>query len=157
MQDLCLLPVAKRLLLVNVLSDGSGDSLGGQNVNDLPAGAMVYVRARNRLYTLRKNLNALIVAGSNGNVVDAVGSSDTAGRFVAVQQWNTGTLSGGTVAITGWDLTRGGLFAVTYVSAGGTQGFLHAAQTALGTVTVTSSSGSDTSIVLVQYFENAES
>ncbi len=157
MNDLSLLTVSDRLLLVNALADGTGDSLAGQNVNALPAGALVYVRARNRLYTLRKNLNALIVAGSNGNVVNAVGSSDEAGRFVAVNQWNIGTLAGGTVAITGWDLTRGGYFAVSYVTAGGTQGFLHAAVTALGTVTVTSSSGSDTSVVLVQFIENAES
>lgn len=155
--NLNLLDVAHRLLLVDTLADGTGNSLSGQNVNELPAGALVYVRARNRLYSLRKNLDSLVVAGANANVVDGVGSSAAAGRFVAVLQWGVGILSAGSIAMPGWDLTRGGFFAVNYVSAGGTQGFLHAAKTANGTATVTSSSGSDTSTVLVQYLENAES
>ena len=157
MTDLALLSLAKRLTVVERIGDPSnGDSLAGQNVNNFPAGALFYVRASNRFYQLRKNLDALVVANSLNNVVDGVGSSAAAGRFVAVQQSGTATLSTGTASIPGFDLSAGGNFLCSYVTIGGTPGILHAAVGAANSVTVTSSSGSDTSVVLVVFVEFPE-
>lgn len=156
MTDLALTTVSKRLTLVDRIgADGSnGDALSGVDVNLYPEGALFYVRASNRLYTLRKNLDPAVVATNAENVVDGIGSSATAGRFVAVDQWTTGTLSAGTVVLSGFDLTRGGFFQVTYVTPGGTQSFLRAAKTAVNQATVTSGSNADTSVVLVVFKES---
>jgi|SRR5882724_7338782 len=154
MTELALLPPAKRLTIVeNIGTPADGDSLAGQNVNNFPAGALFYVQAAHRLYELRKGLDALVVATSRLNVIDGVGSSDAAGRFVAVQQFGTGALSGGSVALDGFDLTNAGFFLVSYITPAGTQGFLRAAKTAANSVTAVSSSGSDTSTVLVVFVE----
>lgn len=151
------IPPAKRLTEVESIGGGDqGDSLAGQNVNNYQDGALFWVRASHRMYELRKNLNSAVVQTDDLNVVDGIGSSAAAGRFVATQQWATGVLSVGSIAIPGFDIMHGGRFLVSYVSAGGTQGFLHAAQTAVNIVTVTSSSGSDTSTVVVMFLENPE-
>lgn len=151
------LDVSQRLTIVEHIGDPSdGASLAGQNVNAFPAGALFYVRASNRFYNLRKNMDAAVVPVGNFNVVNGVGSSAVNGRFVANDQFSGVTLAGGTATISGFDLTRTGFFVVTYVTPGGTQGFLHAAKTAANIVTVTSSSGSDTSVVSVLYLEAPE-
>lgn len=157
MSNLKLLDVQQRLTIVEEIGSATnGDSLAGQNVNTYPAGALFYVRASHRMYELRKNLETAVVATGRLNVVDGVGSSAVAGRFVACEQHGFGTLVGGTIALDGFDLTNNGQFLVSYVAAGGTQGFLHAAKTAANTVTVTSSSGADTSTVVVLLLENTE-
>lgn len=158
MSTLSQLAVEKRLTIVEHLgtSSADGESLAGQNVNNFPAGSLFYVRASHRLYELRKNLDTLVVQTSLFNVIDGVGSSAAAGRFVAVDQWGAVTLAAGSGVLPGFDLSSGGFFLVSYTVAGGTQGFLHAAKTAANTVTVTSSSGSDTSTVLVVFKESPE-
>jgi len=158
MTDLSQAALGKRLTMVeNVGSPGDGDSLSGQNVNNFPDGALFYVRASHRMYELRKNLDALVVESDTTlNVRDGVGSSASAGRFVATQQWTFGTLSGGTLAIPGWDLTNNGFFLISVATIGGTPGTLHGAKTAANSMTVTSSSGSDTSTVVVAFLENPE-
>lgn len=156
MTDLSQTAIAKRITLVNTIgSAADGDSLRGQNVSNFPEGALFYNRAAHRLYELRKNLDSLVVAdNANFNVVDGVGSSAAAGRFVALNQWASGVLSGGSLVIAGFDLTNSGRFMVGYVLAGGTQGFLHATKTSAASLTVTSSQGADTSTVVVQFLEN---
>jgi len=155
MTDLVRLPVAQRIVVVTHIGDESdGDSLAGQNVNAFPAGVLFYVAQSNRFYALRKNLPSAVGEQNGLNVVDGVGSSATAGRFIAVQQFATGVLSAGSAVMTGFDLSAGGHFLVGYVTPGGTQGFLRAAKTADNVVTVTSSSGSDTSTVTVLYLED---
>ncbi len=157
MTDQTQTPAAKRLTIVESIgTPADGDSLAGQNVNNFQDGALFWVRSSHRMYELRKDLDTDVVATSRLNVVDGIGSSAAAGRFVATQQSGFGTLSGGAVALDGFDLTNNGHFLVSYVSAGGTQGFLHAATTADNTVTITSSSGSDTSVVFVMFVENPE-
>ena len=155
MTDLSLLAVAKRLTVVeHIGTTADGDSLAGQNVNNYPAGSLFYVRASNRFYQLRKNIDGAVVATGAFNVVDGVGSSAAAGRLVAVQQWATATLSAGGATIAGFDLSSNGFFLVSYVTAGGTQGFLHALKSAPNLATVASSSGADTSTVLVVFVES---
>ena len=155
MTALKMLDVNQRLTILDrVGSPANGDSLAGQNVNAYPEGALFYVRASNRLYELRKNLDALVVQNSLYNVVDGVGSSAADGRFIAVDQWGTLTLSGGTGLLPGFDLTEGGFFQCTYVTIGGTPGILHGAKTAANSMTVTSSSNTDTSVVLVVFKES---
>lgn len=154
MSDLALLALSKRLTLVTHIGDASdGDSLRGQNVNLFPDGALFYVAQSNRFYALRKGLASAVVATGLLNVVDGIGSSDANGRFVAVEQRGVGTLTGGTTTIAGWDLSASGFFLVSYNTPGGTQGFLRAAATAANIVTITSSSGSDTSSVNVVFVE----
>lgn len=158
MSDLALLPPSKRYVVVTHIGDETdGDSLAGQNVNNFPAGALFYVAESNRLYTLRKNLPDAVGSQNGVNVVDGVGSSAEAGRFVAVQQYGVTQLSNGTGVITGLDLSAGGFFLVSYVTASGTQGFIRAAKTADNVVTVTSSSNSDNSQVLVVFLESPTS
>jgi hypothetical protein len=155
MPDLALLDIHKRYTVVTRIGDGTdGDSLSGQNVNNFPAGALFYVAESNRLYALRKGIPDAVGEQNGLNVVDGIGSSAAAGRFVAVQQFATGVLSAGSAIMTGFDLSAGGHFLVGYVTPGGTQGFLRAAKTADNVVTVTSSSGSDTSTVTVLYLED---
>ncbi len=155
---LALTPVAQRVTLVQSLLSGSdGDSLAGQNVNHYPDGALFYVAENHNFYQLKKNLNATVVATNARNVVDGIGSSATNGRFVAMQQSAAATLTGGTVAVPGFDFSASDgtfgasswYFLVTQVTPGGTPGILHAAATAVNIVTVTSASGSDTSSVIV--------
>lgn len=157
MSSLALLAVEKRVTLVERIGNGAdGDSLAGQNVQNFPSGSLFWVRASHRMYELRKNLDSAVVATGALNVVDGIGSSAAHGRFVACQQRATATLVAGTIAVAGFDLTNNGTFLVGYVTAGGTQGFLRAAKTAANVVTVTSSSGSDTSNVTVLFLENPE-
>lgn len=155
MSNLKLLDPSQRLTIVDRIgADGSnGDSLSGQNVNEYPEGALFYVRASNRFYELRKNLDTLIAPNALENVVNGIGSSAVAGRFIAVQQIGTGALSGGTILIPGFDLTNGANIMAFYITPGGTQGFLRAAKTAANSLTVTSSQGADTSTVGVVVFE----
>jgi hypothetical protein len=146
-----------RLTIVDsVGSNADGDSLAGLNVNAFPEGALVWVRSANRFYQLKKNLPTPVIADVSAfkNVVAGVGSSSVDGFWVATNQFATGVLSGsGTVALAGFDLSTSGFFAVSYITPGGTQGFLHAAQTNDATVTVTSSSTTDTSTVLVEFIQ----
>ena len=154
--------VYKRLTVVDRIgTDGSdGESLKGQNVNLFPEGSLFFAVSSNRLYRLRKNLDPAVIAdaGVFKNVVDGIGSSSAAGRFVAVNQYAEGGLEsnegGSTIAIDGFDLSLPGAWLTSYVTPGGTQGFLHAQATggtSLVEVTITSSSSTDTSIVLVEY------
>ncbi len=148
---------AQRLTIVEGIGDPSdGESLAGQNVNAYPAGALFYVRSSHRMYELRKNLDALVVATGALNVVDGIGSSAVAGRFVATTQYVSGTLSGGTIDIAGFDLGSSGLFQVSPTAFGGTPGFLRAVKVDAHTARVISSSGSDTSTVVVVLLENPE-
>lgn len=152
-----LLSVSKRITIVESIGSGAdGDSLRGQNVHNFPSGALFYVRASHRMYELRKNIDALVVATGLLNVVDGIGSSSVNGRFVACEQYATATLIAGSVAIDGFCLDQSGSFLISYVTLGGTQGFIRAARTDANTVTVTSSSGSDTSLVVVRFLENPE-
>jgi hypothetical protein len=149
MSDLTLLPPAKRLTIVSSLgSSADGDSLAGQNVNDFPAGALFWVKSQNRFYALKKNLNVLTIpdVGFYRNIVNGVGSSAVAGRFVAVQQMGQVTLAGGTVNVSGLDLSSAsGFFLISLITPGGTPGFIHAAPSSIVQATFTSTSGSDTS------------
>ncbi len=150
---LSLASVASRLTLVSSLTTeggAEGDTVDTLNVNNMLDGALVYVADIGKFYQLRKNLPVTVVAASP-NVVVGAGSSAEFGFFVAVQQTAEGVLSGsGTVVLSGFALpgTNVALAAVT-VTPGGTPGFLHAARTTDHSVTVTSSSASDTSTVLV--------
>lgn len=157
MSDLSLLTVSKRFTVVeHIGTPDDGDSLAGQNVNNFPEGALFYVSQSNRFYSLRKNLDSLVVATGLFNVVDGIGSSAAAGRFVATEQRSAGALTGGTTTSNGFDLSRGGKFLVSLVTPGGTTGFVHAAKTAANVVTITSSSGADTGTYLVVFVEDPE-
>lgn len=153
---LSLTSVAGRLLLVSSVTteDGQeGDTLSTLNVNNMVDGALVYVADIGRLYQLRKNLPAG-VAASNPNVVAGYGSSLVAGFFVATTQSAEGALvatgGGSVITFTGFSLPSPNVaLAAVYVTPVGTQGFLHAARATNHSVTVTSSSATDTSTVLV--------
>jgi hypothetical protein len=144
--------VASRLTLVSsITTEGGaeGDTLDTLNVNNMVDGALVYVANIGKFYQLRKNLPVTVVA-ANPNVIAGAGSSAELGFFVAVTQAAEGVLSGsGTVLIHGFSLSANVALAAVYVTPGGTQGFLRAARTDDHSVTVTSSSSSDTSTVLV--------
>lgn len=153
------LDVSQRLTILDAIgTPADGQSLAGQNVNEFPAGVLFYVRSVNRLYTLRKNLNASMVpAGNDQNIINGIGSTAAAGRFVACAQRGFGTLAAGSVILPGFDTSRGGHFLVSYVQAGGTQGFLRGVIVSPGSIGITSSSGSDTSQVVCEFLEGAES
>ncbi len=154
MTDVALTPVSKRLTIVSSVGTPSdGDSLAGQNVNNFPEGALFFVESSSRFYVLRKNVDAAVVATVANNVVDGVGSSAVDGRFVALTQIRSAVLSAGSATgITGFDVSSvNGFFIITLVSPGGTPGFVHATITAPNTVSLTSSSGSDTSTYSVVY------
>ncbi len=155
MTDLALLSVAKRVTIVeSVGTPDDGNSLAGQNVNNFPSGALFYVESSHRMYELRKNIDALVAEdGSFFNVVNGVGSSAVAGRFVAQQQFGHGALVAGSLSLDGFDLTNNGFFLVSYITPLGTQGFLHGQKVDANTAAVTSSSGSDTSTVLMVFVE----
>lgn len=153
-------PPADRLILVeNIGSLGDGDSLAGQNVNALPAGCLAYVAASNRFYRLKKHLNSAVVADAGiwRNVVDAVGSSPVNGRWVAVQQVATFTLAGGTVTVSGFDMTTPGNFLISLVLASGTTGFVHGAAISGVAATFTSSQGADTGQYIATFVQDAAS
>ncbi len=152
------LAVSKRLTIVSKIgTPADGESLAGQNVNDFPAGALFYVEQSNRFYVLRKNLDSAVVASNLENVVDGIGSSAAAGRFVAVQQFAAVTLLGGTATVSGFDLERGGAFLVSLQTPGGTTGFVHAVKTTNTTATVTSSNGADTGSYTIVFVEQPAS
>jgi hypothetical protein len=156
MSNSVLMTVAQRLTIVDSIGDtAEGDSLAGLNVNGFSEGALVWVRPSNRFYQLKKNLATPVIADVSPflNVVAGVGSSSVDGLWVATNQFAVVTLVGGTKTAIGFDLTANGFFACSYVAAGGTQGFLHAVATDDVTVTVSSSSVSDTSQVLVQFIQ----
>lgn len=154
-------PSAQRITLVDSLSVGAvGDTL--QNVNPAlyPDGALFFVNATQRMYSLQKNLPVTITAGDgNGNVVAAIGADHIEGFFVACQQSALVTLSGsGTATSIGWSLpnSSGYHFLVSLVSIGGTQGFVRAARTDDHTVTVTSLQGADTGTYFVVLIPSGE-
>jgi hypothetical protein len=154
MTDLALTPVSKRITIVSsVGTPADGDSLAGQNVNNFPEGALFFVESSSRFYALRKNVNAAVVATPANNVVDGVGSSAEAGRFVALMQLRSAVLTAGSATgITGFDVSRvNGFFIITLVTPGGTPGFVHATITAPNTVSLTSSNGADTGTYSVVY------
>lgn len=144
-------PAQQRITLVATIgSESDGDSLQGQNVNNFPAGALVYVASTKRFYALRKDLSVTQVEGASGNVVNSVGSVATGARWVACEQSDVGTLVAGSLVLSGWALASTDVyFLVSVVTVGGTAGTLHAARTTDHSVTVTSSNGADTSVVVV--------
>ena len=157
MSTLSQLAVSKRLTIVEKIgTPDDGESLAGQNVNDFPSGALFYVRSSHRLYELRKNLPSAVVATNANNVVDGIGSSAAAGRFVAVTQWWFGQMTAGSVAIAGFDLSSNGLLLASHQTHDGTVGNLAAVKTTASIATVTSTSNTDTSTVVVQWFEFPE-
>jgi len=127
-------------------------------VNDFPANALFYVRDSGRLYRLKKNMAIAIVQDTSGmaNVINGLGSSAAAGRFVAIRQMGIGTLVAGegsaTVVIAGWDVNPDGWFHVTHTSFGGTPGFLRAFASNETEVTV-DSSDADSGGVFVTYYQ----
>lgn len=153
---LSLTSVAGRLLLVSsVTTEGGqeGDTLSTLNVNNMVDGALVYVADIGRFYQLKKNLPAGIVA-ADPNVIAGYGSSLSAGFFVAVTQSAIAALvatgGGSVVTVSGFSLPSTNVaLAAVYITPAGTQGFLHAVRASNHTVTVTSSSATDTSTVLV--------
>lgn len=155
--------VGKRVTILNTVGvqddKSDGQSLRGQNVNNFPAASLFYVRDSDRMYRLKKNMAIAITEDISGmcNVIDGIGSDAEHGRFVALRQMGRGTLDPGegesTVAINGWDVNPDGWFHVSYIDFAGTQGSLKAAATSETQVTVTSSSGSDTSEVFVTYYQ----
>lgn len=122
---LAILTVAERFTIVDAIgTPGEGGTLAGLNVHSLPAGVMVFVAGINRLYQLRKDLPIAVIPDVTdfANVVAAVGSSHTAGYFVACTQMGTVTLSGGEGTVSGFDLSRSGKCLSSLVTAGGTLG-----------------------------------
>lgn len=157
---LVLQPPEKRLTIVSHIgTKGDGDSLAGLNVNDFPAGALVFVKESNRFYRLKKNLDVLVIPDVEQfrNVVDGVGSSAAAGRWIAVSQLGYGTLVGGTINIDGFDLSTPGFFQVCLVTPSGSPGFVHAAAASVARVTITSASNTDTSTYSVVFWEDTRS
>lgn len=153
-------PPAQRVTLVSSIGSGAdGDSLAGQNVNNFPDGALFYVASTKRFYQLQKNLPATVVANGNGNVVNGIGSDSVDGRFVALLQSDTFTLTGGTQTAIGWSLPVGPTyrFLVSLVTVGGTTGFVRAARTDDHSVTVTSTQGADTGVYFIVLIPNGES
>lgn len=154
--SLALLTVEKRLTIVTSIGTGAdGDSLAGLNVNEFPAGALVYVLSTDRFYRLKKNLDPAVIAdtGIYHNVVDGIGSSAAAGRWVATQQVATITLVNGTANLSGFDLSTAGFFMVSPVELIGTPGFTTADTTTVAEVTVTSASNTDDSVYGLLYIE----
>lgn len=159
--------VGKRLTIVDKIgesgSGADGQSLRGQNVNDYPDAALFFVRNSNRFYKLKKNMAIAIAEDvtGNDNVINGIGSSPDAGRFVAVLQMANLQLvaneSGSTASVAGFDLTAFGNFHVSYATPGGTQGFLTPSIATETTMTVVSSSVADTSFVFVTYYEASQS
>lgn len=158
--------VGKRVTILDSVGTtgdhSNGQSLRGQNVQNFPSSSLFYVRDSNRMYRLKKNMAVAIVEDGTGmcNVVNGIGSSAENGRFVALEQMGFGSLtggeSGGTVTIAGWDVNPDGYFHVTHVTLEGTPGFLMAGVASETTVTVTSSSDTDTSDVFVTYYQTPE-
>lgn len=145
-------PAALRLTLVSDLGTPSdGGTLAGQNVNDFPDGALFFVQRTARFYQLVKNLSTTVVPASGVNVIAGIGSSDAAGRFIAVQQAEQATLVAGVAVVTGLYLpaTSAHSFLVCMVTPGGTPGFVHAARTTDHSATITSTSNTDTSTYLL--------
>jgi hypothetical protein len=155
--------IGKRVTILNTIGvqgdKSDGQSLRGQNVNNFPAASLFYVRDSNRMYRLKKSLAVAIAEDTGGmaNVINGLGSSAANGRFVALVQMGTGTLTGGegtsTVDIAGWDVNPAGQFHVSYSTLSGGVGALMAESISETTVRVTSSSGSDGSIVFVTYYQ----
>lgn len=152
------LPAALRLILVSIIgTPGVDDSLANLNVNEYPAGVLAYVKATKRFYTLKKNLDTDVVAdgGNYRNVVNSIGSSAVAGRWVAVQQQGSGTLVGGTLVVSGFDLTQPGFFITSLLNAAGTTGYVKTTKTTDATATLLSTSNSDVGTYGVVYVEGA--
>jgi hypothetical protein len=144
--------VQQRVTLVDATgSTGDGDSLAGQNVNHFPEGALFYVRATNRFYTLVKNLPVDVVSVGDGNIVDGIGSSAVNGRFVACQQVFEAALTAGAVTISGAYLpsAQNNLFLISLVNTGGTQGFVRGIRANDHQITLSSSQGADTGTYVV--------
>ena len=155
--------VGKRVTILNTVGvqddKSDGQSLRGQNVNAFPAAMLFYVRDSNRMYRLKKNMAVAISEDISGmaNVINGLGSSAVAGRFVALVQMGTGDLvaneSGSFVDIAGFDVNPGGWFHVSYTAFGGTEGALMAEAISETTVRVTSKSTTDTGSVFVTYYQ----
>lgn len=153
------IPPTSRLTLVeNIGTPADGGSLAGQNVNAFPEGALFFVRTTNRFYRLKKNLNVLVIADQNGglNVVNGVGSSAAAGRFVACQQQGTVTLgSGGTGTVSGLDLSTAGFFLLSATATSGTVGVTTGAITTVAQATFSSTQAADRSSLVFVFVETA--
>jgi hypothetical protein len=151
---------------VGALGNGSdGQSLRGLNVNMFPDATLVFVRNSNRMYRLKKNQAISIVEDTSGmdNVVNGIGSSAAAGRFVALVQMGIGTLAPGveggpaSVVIPGFDVNPGGWFHVNYTEEPTSAiGGLWAVVNTETSVLVRSTETSDATGVFVTYYETPE-
>ncbi len=154
-QNLPFTPADLRVTLVYgvVPVVGEGPSLSEIDSSGLPDGALAFSVYKNALYRLKKSSTVVPDTTSNfNNVVAASGG----GNWVRTVQLAQVSLTGGAGSIVDkFDLTGGtAQYVVTPVVVAGTPGSLTATKSAPATVTVASSSGSDTSAVLVQVIQN---
>lgn len=153
-QNLSLTPAALRLTLVYGIVPVAGEGASLQEIDSegLPDGALAYSVYKNAFYRLKKTSTVVPDTISNfNNVVAASGG----GNWVRTVQMAQVLLASGSGTITNqFDLTGGtAQYVVSLVAAGGTTGNLSATKTAAAVATVSSTSGSDSSVVLVQVFQ----
>lgn len=154
-QNLHTAPADLRVTLVQTVAPvaGAGPSLQEIDSSVMPDGALAFVVGGNRWYRLKKTSTATLDTTSTfSNVVAA----SNGGRWVAqIQLSQVVLVAGSATLVNQFDTSGGGYFTVSGLSNGasGTPGNRFAVKTNATTVTVTSSSGSDTSSVLVQYLE----
>jgi hypothetical protein len=130
---------------------GAGPSLQEIDSATLPDGALAFVVGGNRWYRLKKTS---AVAADTTSTLHNVVPAANGGNWVASIQMAQVVLVGGAATLNNeFDLTGGGYFIVSGLSTLGTPGFRVANKASSTSVSVTSSSGSDTSSVLVQYLE----
>ncbi len=149
-QNLPFTPASQRLTLVYGVTPvaGQGPSLQEIDSEGLPDGALVYCELRNAFYRLKKT-SALAQDTTNyANIVAASGG----GNWVRVVQAVQGLLVAGTVTFTGLDVpdVNTPRFSVSLVTPHGTPGYLYAFQASPTSVTVLSTSNTDTSLVLLE-------
>ncbi len=154
LQNLPFAPASQRLTLVYGAAPvaGEGPSLQEIDSDGLPDGAIVYCVYKNAFYRLKKtSTTAIDTTSTFNNVVAASGG----GRWVRTLQMAYAALTGGTTTFTNmFDMTGGlSMFVVSLITPGGTPGYLHATKTSETVATATSTSGSDTSVVLVQVYQ----
>lgn len=142
-----------RLHLVNSIlaTNSDGPCLSDLSVAGVPEGALAFVIGLNAFYRYKpRSVATPDTTTGYRNVVKAAGP----GNWVRQIQMASVALTGGTATITSkFDLSGSGDFVVSGASNAGTVGERVAVKTSVTVATVNSSSGSDTSVVLVQYIE----